>query len=187
LETVNCSGRLSTGWRDYLCPMRQSRGPALGSTLALFTIALLACGRGDAPPPCGLNAVLGPRVLLDEFSTPNQTLATPPEHLPEKLVARMAVGPAYSAIVGRADSQWVIGVNGALPPKIQANFGVLVIDKGSDKPLGVLLYEAAEVDGAPHIGTVSVGASVIPLIGIRIDPTRIQDSVCPLFPDSLLQ
>jgi hypothetical protein len=187
LETVNCSGRLSTGGRDYLCPMLPYRGPALGPAIALFTIGLLACGRADAPPACGLNAVLGPRVLLDEFSTPNQTLATAPEHLPEKLVARLAVGPAYSAIVGRADSQWVIGVNGTLPPKIMASFGVLIIDKGSDKPMGVLLYEGSEVDGAPRIGTVSVGASMVPLIGIRVDPARIQDSVCPLFPDSLLQ
>jgi hypothetical protein len=167
--------------------MHPYRGPSLGPAFALCTIGLLACGRGDAPPACGLGAVIGPRVLLDEFSTPEQTLATPPQHLPEKLVARLAVGPAYSAIVGRVDSQWVIGVNGTLPPKILASFAVLVIDKGTDTPLGVLLYEGAEVEGAPHIGTVSVGASVIPLIGIRVDPARIQDPVCPLFPDSLIQ
>ncbi|MEP7324404.1 MAG: hypothetical protein ABI836_00520 [Gemmatimonadota bacterium] len=167
--------------------MLRSRGSLAGPALALLTIGLLACGKGDARSVCGLNAVLGPRVLLDEFSTPNQTLAAPPEHLPEKLVVRLAVGPAYSAIVGRADSQWVIGVNGALPPRTQVSFGVLVIDKTSDKPLGVVLYEGSEVDGAPHIGTVSVGQFVVQLIGVRVDPSRIEDPACPLFPDSLTQ
>ena len=163
------------------------RGPALRPAIALFTIGILACSRGDAPPPCGLSAVIGPRVLLEEFSTPGQTLAVPPEQLPEKLVARLAVGPAYATIVGRADSQWVIGVNGALPAGIHPSFGVLVIDKTNGAPLGVLLYESAEVEGAPPIGTVTVGALVVPLVGVRVDPARIQDAACPLFPDSLIQ
>jgi hypothetical protein len=163
------------------------RGLAMRPAVALFTIGTLACGRGDAPPPCGLSAVIGPRVLLEEFSTPGQTLAVPPEQLPEKLVARLAVGPAYATIVGRADSQWVIGVNGALPAGIHPSFGVLVIDKSNERPLGVLLYESEVVDGAPHLGTVTVGAVVVPLLGVRVDPARIQEAACPLFPDSLIQ
>lgn len=181
------AGRVSSPWRGYLCQMLPCRWLVLRPAPALLTIAVLACGRGEAPPSCGLNAVLGPRVLLDEFSIPNQTLIAPPQKLPEKLVARLAVGPAYSAIVGRADSQWVIGVNGALPAKTQPSFGVLVIDKSNDTPMGVLLFEGAEVEGAPTIGTVSVGPFVVPLTGVKVDPSRIQDPSCPLFPDSLIQ
>jgi hypothetical protein len=155
--------------------------------LLLTIAALAACGGKDAPPACGLNAVVGPSVLLNEFATANQTLATPPENLPEGLVVRLAAGPAFSAIVGRADSQWVIGVNGTLPPAVQISFGVLVLDKTTGTPLGVMLYESAPIEGAPPIGTVSVGAFVVPLIGIRLDPSRIQDPACPLFPDSLVQ
>lgn len=151
--------------------------------LLLGTLALTGCGR-DAPPACGLTAVVGPTVLLNEFATPNQTLATAPAQLPERLAARLAAGPAYSAIVGRADSQWVIGVDGALPPGTNLRFGVLVLDqKGA--PLGVMLYEGSAVEGAPPIGTVSAGAFVVPLLGVRVDPARIQDERCPLFPDSL--
>lgn len=153
----------------------------------VVAVASLACGRGDAPPPCGLNAVVGPSVLLSEFAVLNQPLAAPPAQLPEKLVARLAAGPAYSSIVGRADSQWVIGVNGALPVNVEVTFGVLVLDKTSNTPLGVLLYESAPIEGAPQIGTVSVAAFVVPLLGVRVDPSRIQDPACPLFPDSLIQ
>jgi hypothetical protein len=152
----------------------------------LLLIGLAACGGSDSSSACGLNAVVGPTVLLNEFNGANQTLATPPPKLPERMVVRLAAGPAYSAIVGRADSQWVIGVNGALPANSKATFGVLVLDT-AEKPLGVMLYESTEIEGAPHIGTVSVGSSTVPLIGVRVDPARIQDARCPLFPDSLAQ
>ncbi|MEO8201548.1 MAG: hypothetical protein ABI679_13555 [Gemmatimonadota bacterium] len=147
-------------------------------------LGAMACSGREAPPACGLNAVVGPTVLLGQFSTPNQTLSRAPDHLPEKLVARLAAGPAFSAIVGRTDSQWVIGVNGALPSNTSISFGVLVIDT-MGTALGVMLYEGSLVEGAPRIGSVSAGALVVPLIGIQLDAGRIQDTRCPLFPDSL--
>lgn len=149
-----------------------------------LVLAALACSGKDTPAPCGLSAVVGPSLLLSEFSKPGQTLASAPAHLPEHIVVRMVAGPAFPAIAGRADSQWVIGVIGALPSETAPGYGVLVLDL-SEKPLGVLLYERAPIDGAPVLGTVNLGALVIPLIGIRVDPERIQDPRCPLFPDSL--
>ncbi len=152
--------------------------------LPLLLLGALACAGADAPPVCGLNAVVGPTVLLDQFNVPNQTLIRAPARLPEKLVARLAVGPAFSAIVGRADSEIVVGVNGALPANTTITFGVLVVDPAG-KSLGVMLYELAPIDGAPRIGSVSVGNLVVPLIGIQLDASRIQDARCPLFPDSV--
>ena len=144
-----------------------------------------ACSGKDAPRPCGLSAVVGPSLLLSEFSQPGQTLATPPARLPEQIVVRYVAGPATSAIAGRADSQWVIGVNGDVP-QTQPGYGVLVLDL-QERPLGVLMYEGAVIEGAPVLGSVSIGALVVPLIGIRVDPDRIQEPGCPLFPDSLAQ
>jgi hypothetical protein len=155
------------------------------ATIVLLATAL-GCSSGDAPPPCGLGAVVGPSLLLSEFSEPGQTLASPPAQLPERIVVRLVAGPAFPAIAGRADSLWVIGVNGTLPPKVTPGFGVLVLDP-AEKPLGVLLYEGGIIEGAPHIGTVTAGALVVPLIGIRVDPERIQEPRCPLFPDSIVQ
>jgi hypothetical protein len=151
---------------------------------ACLVLLALGCSGKDSPRPCGLSAVVGPSVLLSEFSQPGQTLATPPARLPEQIVVRLVAGPAFSAIAGRADSQWVIGVNGTLPTGITPGYGVLTLDL-QEKPLGVLLYEGAPIDGAPVLGTVTLGALVVPLIGIRVDPQRIQEPGCPLFPDSL--
>ena len=160
--------------------------------LGTFGLLLLAvsCGRSDkdaaGSAACGLAALAGPTALLGQFSVPNQTLSSPPRNLPERLVVRLVAGPAYRAIVGRSDSLWVIGVEGTLPANVKPGFGVLVLDQ-SGKTRGGMLYEGRPVEGAPQIGTVSVGNMTVPLIGIQLDPSKIEDPRCPFFPDSVLR
>lgn len=157
--------------------------------LGLLTagLCLAGCGDGRAPAAsCGIAALAGPTSLLAQFGVPHQTLAAPPQHLPERLVVRLVAGAAYRGVVGRSDSLWIIGVDGPLPPAAKPGFGVLVLDpKGTAR--GVMLYEGPPVEGAPVIGTVSVGAASLPLVGIQLDPAKIEDSRCPFFPDSVLR
>jgi hypothetical protein len=160
--------------------------------LAILFSFTVACDRPSggggsaASAACGLAALAGPTALLAQFSIPDQTLASPPRNLPERLVVRMVAGPAYKAIAGRSDSLWIIGVDGALPANVKPGFGVMVLDQGG-KARGVLLYEGAPVQGAPEIGMVSIGNITVPLIGIQLDPAKIEDPRCPLFPDSVVQ
>lgn len=149
-----------------------------------FLLLSAACGR-PAGAPCGIAAIAGPTTLLTQFSVPQQTLSTAPSHVPGRLVVRVVAGPAYPAVVGRADSMLVVGVQGALPPKVAPQFGVLVVDRDG-RARGVMLYEVAPVEGAPQIGTVALGAATIPLVGIEVDPAKIEDARCPFFPDSVL-
>lgn len=153
--------------------------------------AVLACNRSPdrstgGSAACGLASLAGPTALLGQFSVPDQTLGSPPRNLPERLVVRLVAGPAYPAIVGRADSLWVIGVEGSLPSNVKPGFGVLILDQQA-KARGVMLYEGTPVEGAPPIGNLSVGSATVPLIGIQLDPARVEDPRCPFFPDSLLQ
>jgi hypothetical protein len=157
--------------------------------VVLTFLVLAGCTRSGNRPrsaACGLAALAGPTALLGQFSIPDQTLGSPPRTLPERLVVRSVAGPAYSAIVGRADSLWIIGVEGGLPPNVKPGFGVLVLDP-SEKARGVVLYEGTPVEGAPELGSVSVGDITVPLIGIQLDPAKIEDPRCPLFPDSVIQ
>lgn len=152
---------------------------------------VLACSRSPekssaGSAACGLASLAGPTALLGQFSVPEQTLVSPPRNLPERLVVRLVAGPAYPAIVGRSESLWVIGVDGSLPPNVKPGFGVLILNPEA-KARGVMLYEGAPVEGAPPIGTVSVGNATVPLIGIQLDPARVEDPRCPFFPDSVLQ
>jgi hypothetical protein len=153
------------------------------SLLLLFA----AC---EAPPRasragCGLASLAGPTALLTQFSVPQQTLSVPPRNLPSRLVARFVAGGAFPAIVGRTDSSLVIGVEAPLAADARPGFGVLVVDQ-EERTRGVMVFEGNPVEGAPRLGDVSIGSTTIPLIGIQLDPARIEDANCPVFPDSVL-
>jgi hypothetical protein len=159
--------------------------------LQLLLGLTLACSRSPektsaGSAACGLASLAGPTALLGQFSVPEQTLGSPPRNLPERLVVRLVAGPPYPAIVGRSDSLWIIGVEGSLPSNVKPGFGVLILDQ-EGKARGAMLYEGTPVEGAPQIGTVSVGNATVPLIGIQLDPARVEDPRCPFFPDSVLQ
>ena len=174
---------------DYVPPfVRPAYLPAMPiQRLLVVLLALAACGKSAdrGNPACGLAALAGPTALLTQFSVPRQTLSRPPAKLPEHLVTRVVAGPALPAIVGRSDSLLVIGVDGAIPATVKPGYGVLVLDT-TERARGVMLFEGLPVEGAPSIGTVNLGASTLPLIGIQLDPARIEDPRCPFFPDSVL-
>ncbi|HEU5303679.1 MAG TPA: hypothetical protein VFU40_03455 [Gemmatimonadales bacterium] len=163
----------------------------MSSRLLAALLMVAACdrgGNGGSRPSaaCGLAALAGPTALLSQFSIPNQTLGSPPRDLPERLVVRFVAGPAYAGIVGHADSALIIGADGAVPPNVKPGFGVLILDQGG-KARGVLVYEGPPVEGAPELGKVAAGDLTVPLIGIQLDPAKIEDPRCPLFPDSVIQ
>jgi len=150
-------------------------------------LAFAACSPSKTGGACGLTAIAGATMLLQEFGVPDQTLGEPPAQLPPRLVARVAAGPAFEAVVGRTpDSAWVVGIDGTLPRTIKPGFGVLVLDKAG-KARGVMVFESEPIRGAPAVGKLAVDTLMLPLLGIQLDPARIEDPRCPLFPDTLLQ
>jgi hypothetical protein len=155
--------------------------------LALLLPLLPACGgsSGGSRAACGLASLAGPTALLTQFSVPQQTLSVPPRSLPGRLVARFVAGGAFPAIVGRTDSSLVVGVEAPLAANARPGFGVLVVDQ-AERTRGVMLFEGDPVEGAPRLGDVSIGSTTIPLIGIQLDPAKIEDPNCPFFPDSVL-
>lgn len=155
--------------------------------LALLALLVLpACGTRDGGGACGITAIAGATMLLQEFGVPGQTLGEPPAVLPPRLVARVAAGPAFEAVVGRtADSSWVIGVEGRIPERVHPGFGVLILDLAG-AARGVMIFESEPLRGAPFIGKVAMDTLMLPLLGIQLDPARFEAPNCPLFPDSVL-
>jgi hypothetical protein len=152
------------------------------------SLALGACGRPERPgvASCGIAALAGPTLLLSEFGVPGQTLAAPPERLPEQVAVRLVAGPVLRGILGRADSLVIVGVEGRIPEGIKPGSGVLIADT-SGTARGVLLYEGPPVENAPVIGTVAVGSENLPLVGIQLNPAKVEDPRCPFFPDSVIR
>ena len=152
-------------------------------------LVLAGCsGGGDRPSVnCGIVALASPQSLISQFGIPRQTLSRPPARVPERLVARIAAGPTLPAIAGResgGDSLLVIGVEGSAPGGMALGFGVLVTDLDATVR-GVMLYEGLPVEGAPRIGTVTMGSVTAPLLGLEADPEAYDNAECPLFPDSV--
>ena len=126
-------------------------------TLSILLVA--GCdGQRQGGAACGIAALAGPTMLLSEFGVPGQTLSATPSQLPERLVARVAAGPAYRAVVGRADTTWVIGVEGTFEADDMPGFGVLVLDQSASRRRGHALHRRAARRG-PHPGT-GVGREV---------------------------
>ncbi len=150
-------------------------------------LLLAACSGGSdrANVNCGIVALATPQTLLSEFGVPRQTLSRPPAEVPERIVARIAAGPTLPAIVGReseGDSLLVIGVEGTAPD-MPLGFGVLVTTPDG-RTRGLMLYEGLPVEGAPRIGSVTLGSVTAPLLGLEADPGSYENADCPLFPDS---
>ncbi|MSR03570.1 MAG: hypothetical protein EXR94_12655 [Gemmatimonadetes bacterium] len=153
--------------------------------VCLSLVATLAsCGWSNQGTRCGIFSLAGPTMLLEEFTKPGTTLSAAPATMPPVLAVRVVAGQAQRALVGNADSGWVVGVDGPLPDQPVPGFGVLL----SDRVLGVqgvLLYEGLPIPGAPTLGSVHIGARVIPMIGLETQTAGFQDGRCPFFPDSL--
>ncbi|MBL8984941.1 MAG: hypothetical protein JNJ80_01635 [Gemmatimonadetes bacterium] len=162
-------------------PSTHRLGPIL---LGLLTFGS-ACSLSDRGTRCGIAALAGPTMLLEEFTRPGRTLGElPTTGMPEVLPVRMAAGLVQRGLVGRTDTAWVVGVDGPMPDKPVPGFGVMLVDPVVG-PQGVLLYEGLPIPGAPTLGTVHVGTRIIPLIGLKTQAAAFQDARCPLFPDSL--
>ncbi|HSE51466.1 MAG TPA: hypothetical protein VLB00_04715 [Gemmatimonadales bacterium] len=150
--------------------------------------ALLVLGGCDAKNSgsygCGISAVAGQSLLLEEFTRPGKTLSAPPSNIPGTLPVRVALGPALRAVAGRTDSVLVIGLEGALPPTPAVDWGILIVSPAGIVQ-GVLLYQGDPIQGSPRIGTINAGERNLPLVGLRTDIANFQDASCPVFPDSL--
>ncbi|HXE58542.1 MAG TPA: hypothetical protein VNK43_11130 [Gemmatimonadales bacterium] len=149
----------------------------------LLVLLAAACERSGAPP-CGIGALAGYTFLLEQFNTPGRALDAAPDDVPGRLAVRLVAGPAYPAVTGRSGDSLVVGVEGALPQNVRPQFGVLVVD-AQDRARGVVLYESEKIRGAPVLGTVTVGALTLPLVGLQTDPSTVETPGCPLFPDSI--
>lgn len=147
-------------------------------------LAFSACGGGSGNPACGITALAGATMLLDQFGAPNQALTSPPGQVPAAIPVRVAAGPAWRGLVTRsADSSWIVRIEGATPAAAPG-FGVLVVaPDGVAK--GVMLYTGRSVGGASVVGAVTTDALTIPLLALQTNIAGLEDPACPFFPDSL--
>ena len=153
--------------------------------VSLMMVLAGACGSSGGNPACGITALAGATMLLDQFRVPEQTLSSAPSTVPPALPVRIAAGPAWRGLVSvAADSSWIVSVEGALPPSMVKGFGVLVVGTNG-LASGVMLYTGPPVGRAPVIGSVTTDSLTFPLLALQTNVSGLEDPACPFFPDSL--
>jgi hypothetical protein len=151
----------------------------------VVALASASCGGSTGNPACGITALAGATMLLDQFRVPEQTLSTAPGTAPPALPVRIAAGPAWRGLVNvTADSTWIIRVEGTLPPTMLKGFGVLVVATNGVAS-GVMLYTGPPVHRAPIVGSVTTDSLTFPLLALQTNVSGLEDPACPFFPDSL--
>lgn len=147
-----------------------------------LVLTLAACSAEGPSPTCGIAAMTGPLIALEGFAR-GDALLTAPAGLPATLPARFVAGPVVTALVSTGEGgTLVVSVDAAVPEDARPGYGVLLLDRSRD-PLGFLIYDGVPVRGALSLGTIEVGDSLLPLLGLEVTPSAIEDERCPLFPD----
>lgn len=158
--------------------------PRCSGLVLASAIAFSACGGESGNPACGITALAGATMLLDQFGVAEQALTSPPRQVPAAIPVRLAAGPAWRGLVTQSvDSSWIVRIEGATP-SAAPGFGVLVVaPDGVAK--GVMLYTGPPVSRAPVVGAITAGALTIPLLALQTNIAGLEDPACPFFPDSL--
>lgn len=150
----------------------------------VLAVGALGCGHGNGGnAACGIAALTAPLVVKESFARGNM-LRRAPDSFPPSLPVRVVAGPLIDGILHHQDSTGVaLGVEGTIPPGAHPGYGVLVVDL-HQIPLGVLLFDGYPIPSAGILGTLAVGDTTLPLLGVRIDLKAMEDPKCPLFAKS---
>ncbi|MGH7593417.1 MAG: hypothetical protein ACRELE_06145 [Gemmatimonadales bacterium] len=150
---------------------------------AVLMLLAAACARNPRSASCGIAALTRPLAVKQSFAEGN-ALAAVPDAVPATIAVRLVAGPAWHGSVARDGAAWRITAHGAVSKDAHVGYGVLVTDDHG-VALGVLAFDGHSIAGAPSLGTLAVGDTVVPLLGVRVDPQVLNDPGCPVFPDSL--
>ena len=149
--------------------------------LLALTVVIAACG-GDASrsPACGLALIAAPTLIQQQLLNARAVITDAPRGLPDSLPAMVIQQKQASVRVGYdAEGRIVMGYEGSGFPT-RGGYGLLVVDDTSRRAVGVLIFESEEPRQHPHLGTITGGAAVLNLYGVRVDWASVSNPRCPL-------
>jgi hypothetical protein len=151
-------------------------------------LVLYACGPSNPENSalCGFSSVAAATMIKSQMSNTAAALSAPPDQLPDPLPARVTGYGTGRSSRPPADTAGILRFQGNGFPKAPG-FGLLLVDDSSEAVRGVLIYEVEAPPGYPLIGGISDGRLTLPLHGLRVRWSAVNDPRCPLFspPDSI--
>ncbi len=150
--------------------------------LTLVGLALVACSSGNREnsPVCGLSAMAGASMVMEQLRSSSKVLRAPPPELRGVVPARVVGYGTGRALVGESPDGVVLGFEGNGFPQVPG-FGLVLVEDSADTFKGVLIFETMPPYGYPQFGSIAGANATLPLYGLRVTWGAVSDPKCPLF------
>jgi hypothetical protein len=148
----------------------------------LLPLALLGCAEGDPEnnPVCGIAAMAGAAMVLEQFGVPGKILEEIPQEVEGVVPARVVGWGTARALAATGPDGAVLGYEGEGFPSIPG-FGLVLVEDSLEVFQGVLIFETEAPRGIPQLGTISSATNTLPLYGLRVTWGAVSSPRCPLF------
>jgi hypothetical protein len=148
----------------------------------IVLVALVSCVEGDreSSPVCGISAMAGATMVLEQFSQPGKILSRIPEGV-EGVVPARVVGYGTARALARHGPDGVILAYEGEGFPATPGYALALVEDSLDTFKGVLIYDLDPPRQLPQLGTVSNATTTVPLFGLRVMWSAVSSDRCPMF------
>ena len=129
---------------------------------------------------CGISAMAGASMVLEQFSTPGKILTELPQGVEGVVPARVVGYGTARALAAPGPDGVILGYEGEGFPTVPG-FALALAEDSLDTFMGVLIYDLEPPQSIPQLGTVSSATTTIPLFGLRVMWSAVSSERCPMF------
>jgi hypothetical protein len=143
---------------------------------------MLGCAEGDPEnnPVCGISAMAGASMVLEQFATPGKIMTYLPDGVEGVVPARVAGYGTARALAAPGPDGVILGYEGEGFPATPG-FALALVEDSLDTFKGVLIYDLEPPQNIPQLGTVSSATTTIPLFALRVMWNAVSSERCPMF------
>lgn len=148
----------------------------------ILPLVLAACAEGDPEnnPVCGISAMAGASMVLEQFATPGKILSQLPLGVEGVVPARVVGFGTARALAAPGPDGAILGYEGEGFPATPG-FALALVEDSLDTFMGVLIYDLEPPQSIPQLGTVSSSTTTVPLFGLRVMWSAVSSERCPMF------
>jgi len=148
----------------------------------ILALTLVSCAEGDreSSPVCGISAMAGATMVLEQFSTPGKILSQLPDGIEGVVPARVVGYGTAHAITADGPDGVILGYEGDGFPTVPG-YALALVEDSLDTFKGVLIYDLEPPRQIPQLGTVSSSTTTIQLFGLRVMWSAVSSERCPMF------
>ncbi|UCD23087.1 MAG: hypothetical protein JSW51_08445 [Gemmatimonadota bacterium] len=147
----------------------------------ILPLLSIACAGGDSASSfaCGIQAVAGPAMVLEQLPVAGRILTQLPDGVEGVIPARVVGYPSAHALAASGTDGAVLGFEGEGFPNAPG-FGLILVEDSLETFKGVLVFETEAPRGLPMLGSISSATMTLPVYGLRVTWSAVSDPRCPL-------